>query len=211
MIKREAESELINLAKQFKAVAVVGPRQSCKTTLTRYVFSDKPYVSLENPDIRRFALDDPRGFLAQYKTGAVIDEAQRVPEIFSYLQQILDEDDKRGKFILTGLNNFLLHESISQSLAGRIAYLNLLPFTVSELPAEEANNLHDLMFRGFYPSLYDQPVDPGRWYPNYIRTYIERDVRQIKNITDLNAFERFLRLCAGRTGQLLNMNSLAIE
>jgi len=211
VIKREAESELINLAKQFKAVAVVGPRQSGKTTLTRYVFHDKPYVSLENPDIRRFALDDPRGFLAQYKTGAVIDEAQRVPELFSYLQQILDEDDKRGKFILTGSNNFLLQESIFQSLAGRIAYLNLLPFTVSELAGEEANNLHDLMFRGFYPSLYDQPVDPGKWYQNYIRTYIERDVRQIKNITDLNAFERFLRLCAGRTGQLLNMNSLAIE
>jgi predicted AAA+ superfamily ATPase len=211
MIKREAETELRILAKQFKAVAVVGPRQSGKTTLTRDVFRDKPYVSLENPDIRRFALDDPRGFLSQYKTGAVIDEVQRVPELFSYLQQILDEDDKRGKFILTGSNNFLLQESISQSLAGRIAYLYLLPFTVSELPAQEANNLHELMFRGFYPPLYDQPVDTDKWYSNYIRTYIERDVRQIKNITDLNTFERFLRLCAGRTGQLLNMNSLAIE
>jgi predicted AAA+ superfamily ATPase len=211
MIKREAESELINLAKQFKAVAVVGPRQSGKTTLTRYIFRDKPYVSLENPDIRRFALDDPRGFLTQYKTGAVIDEAQRVPELFSYLQQILDEDDKRGKFILTVSNNFLLQESISQSLAGRIAYLYLLPFTFSELAAENTKNLHSLMFSGFYPPLYDQSVEPDKWYQNYIRTYIERDVRQIKNITDLNAFERFLRLCAGRTGQLLNMNSLAIE
>lgn len=211
MIKRDAESELINLSKQFKAVAVVGPRQSGKTTLTRHVFRDKPYVNLENPDIRRFALDDPRGFLSNYKTGAVIDEAQRVPELFSYLQQILDEDNKRGKFILTGSNNFLLQESISQSLAGRIAYLYLLPFTVSELPAKEANNLNDLIFKGFYPPLYDLPVDTNKWYSNYIRTYIERDVRQIKNITDLNAFERFLRLCAGRTGQLLNMNSLAIE
>ena len=211
MIKREAESELITLAKQFKAVAVVGPRQSGKTTLTRYVFSDKPYVSLENPDIRRFAQDDPRGFLSNYNTGAVIDEAQRVPELFSYLQQILDEDDTRGKFILTGSNNFLLQESISQSLAGRIAFLYLLPFTVSELAAEETNNLNELIFRGFYPPLYDQPINADKWYPNYIRTYIERDVRQIKNITDLNAFERFLRLCAGRTGQLLNMNSLAIE
>ena len=211
MIKREAESELINLAKQFKAVAVVGPRQSGKTTLTRYVFRDKPYVNLENPDIRRFALDDPRGFLTQYKTGAVIDEAQRVPELFSYLQQILDEDDERGKFILTGSNNFLLQESISQSLAGRIAYLYLLPFTLSELAGEESYNLHSMMFRGFYPPLYDKPADPDKWYQNYIRTYIERDVRQIKNITDLNAFDRFLRLCAGRTGQLLNMNSLAIE
>jgi predicted AAA+ superfamily ATPase len=211
MIKREAESELINLAKQFKAVAVLGPRQSGKTTLTRYVFRDKPYVSLENPDIRRFALDDPRGFLTQYKTGAVIDETQRVPELFSYLQQILDEDDKRGKFILTGSNNFLLQESISQSLAGRIAYLYLLPFTISELATEKNHNLHSLMFSGFYPPLYDRPVEPDKWYQNYIRTYIERDVRQIKNLTDLNSFERFLRLCAGRTGQLLNMNSLAIE
>lgn len=211
MIKREAESELINLAKQFKAVAVVGPRQSGKTTLTRYVFSDKPYVSLENPDIRQFALDDPRGFLSQYKAGAVIDEIQRAPELFSYLQQILDENKTSGKFILTGSNNFILQKSISQSLAGRIAYLYLLPFTVSELSALEFIELNNLMFRGFYPPLYDQPVEPDKWYPNYIRTYIERDVRQIKNITDLTAFERFLRLCAGRIGQLLNMNSLAIE
>jgi len=211
MIKREAESELINLARQFKAVAIVGPRQSGKTTLTRYVFSDKPYVSLENPDIRKFALEDPRGFLSQYETGAVIDEIQRVPGLFSYLQQILDEDNTRGKFILTGSNNFLLQENISQSLAGRIAYLYLLPFTVSELSGMELNEINKMMFRGFYPPLYDQPVEPDKWYPNYIRTYIERDVRQIKNITDLNAFERFLRLCAGRTGQLLNMNSLAIE
>jgi predicted AAA+ superfamily ATPase len=211
VIKREAESELINLAKQFKAVAVVGPRQSGKTTLTRHVFNDKPYVSLENPDIRRFALDDPRGFLSQYKEGAVIDEVQRVPELFSYLQQILDEDPKKGKFILTGSNNFLLQESISQSLSGRIAYLFLLPFSFSELADEKENNLQETLFRGFYPPLYDQQVDTGKWYSNYIRTYIERDVRQIKNITDLNVFEKFIRLCAGRTGQLLNMNSLAIE
>ncbi len=211
MIKREAESELINLARQFKAVAVVGPRQSGKTTLTRYVFSDKPYVNLENPDIRKFAREDPRGFLSQYGAGAVIDEVQRVPELFSYLQQILDDDNIRGKFILTGSNNFLLQENISQSLAGRIAYLYLLPFTVSELSEVESKDLNKTMFRGFYPPLYDQPAEPEKWYPNYIRTYIERDVRQIKNLNDLNAFERFLRLCAGRTGQLLNMNSLAIE
>jgi predicted AAA+ superfamily ATPase len=211
MIKREAEAELINLSKQFKAVAVVGPRQSGKTTLTRHVFSDKPYISLENPDIRRFALNDPRGFLGQYKSGAIIDEAQRVPELFSYLQQILDEDERRGKFILTGSNNFLLQESISQSLAGRIAYLNLLPFTVSELPGQEKLNLQEVIYKGLYPPLYDQPVETDKWYSNYIRTYIERDVRQLKNITDLNAFEKFLRLCAGRTGQLLNMSSLSIE
>jgi len=211
MIKREAESELINLSRQFKAVAVVGPRQSGKTTLTRHVFSDKPYVSLENPDIRRFAMDDPRGFLSQYAAGAVIDEVQRVPELFSYLQQILDEDETKGKFILTGSNNFLLQENISQSLAGRIAYLYLLPFTVSELAEKEKTSLQALIYKGLYPPLFDQAAEPDKWYSNYIRTYIERDVRQIKNITDLNAFERFLRLCAGRTGHLLNMNSLAIE
>lgn len=211
MIKREAEAELIVLARQFKAVAVVGKRQSGKTTLTRNVFWDKPYVSLENPDTRRFAMEDPRGFLSQYKSGAVIDEVQRVPEIFSYLQQVLDEDEKKGKFILTGSNNFLLQETISQSLAGRIAYLYLLPFSVSELPEKETLNLHDILLKGFYPPLYDQPVESCKWYPNYIRTYIERDVRQIKNITDLNTFEKFLRLSAGRSGQLLNINSLAIE
>jgi uncharacterized protein len=211
MIKREAQLELLSLARQFKAVAVIGPRQSGKTTLTRHVFKNKPYVNLENPDIRRFALDDPRGFFIQYKTGAVIDEAQRVPELFSYLQQILDEDEERGKYILTGSNNFLIQESISQSLAGRIAYLNLLPFTFTELPGKKNLDLREIIFKGFYPPLYDQPVNTSTWYANYIRTYIERDVRQIKNITDLNTFERFLRLCAGRTGQLLNMNNLAIE
>ena len=211
MIKREAEEELRSLARQFKAVAVVGPRQSGKTTLTRYVFDDKPYVSLENPDVRRFALEDTRGFLSQYEDGAVIDEIQRVPELFSYLQQVLDEDKRKGKFILTGSNNFLLQESISQSLAGRIAYLYLLPFSVSELSGFRSNDVSEVILKGFYPPLYDQSPDSGKWYSNYIRTYIERDVRQIKNITDLNAFERFLRLCAGRTGQLLNMNSLSIE
>jgi predicted AAA+ superfamily ATPase len=211
MIKREAETELRDLARQFKAVAVIGPRQSGKTTLTRHVFPDKPYVNLENPDTRRFAVDDPRGFLSQYKAGAVLDEVQRAPELFSYLQQIIDEDDTKGKFILTGSNNFLLQENISQSLAGRIAYLCLLPFTVSELPARWTTNLQDLIIRGFYPPVYDKKVDSDKWYSNYIRTYIERDVRQIKNIASLNVFEKFLRLCAGRAGQLLNMHSLAIE
>jgi len=211
MIKREAEPELINLANQFKAVAVVGPRQSGKTTLTRYLFADKPYVSLENPDMRHYALEDPRGFLSQYKDGAVLDEIQRVPEIFSYLQQVLDEDERKGKFILTGSKNFLVQENISQSLAGRIAYLYLLPFSFSEIPENETIRIQDLLLKGFYPPVYDQQIDSGKWYPNYIRTYIERDVRQIKNITDLIAFEKFLRLCAGRAGQLLNMNSLALE
>lgn len=211
MIKREAESLLRSLAAEFKAVAVVGPRQSGKTTLVRSVFADKPYVSLENPDARAFATQDTRSFLAQFPHGAVLDEAQRVPELFSYLQQILDESPERGKFILTGSNHFLLQENISQSLAGRIAFLNLLPFTLNELPAGAVNDADDWMLKGGYPAIHDGHTSSANWFANYIRTYVERDVRQIKNITDLHAFERFMRLCAGRTGQLLNMSNLAIE
>ena len=210
MIQRTAEKELRLLSEQFKAVAVVGPRQSGKTTLVRLVFKDKPYANLENPDLRQFALEDPRGFLATYPNGAIIDEAQRVPELFSYLQQMLDETDAKGLFILTGSNNFLLQESISQSLAGRVAYLFLLPLSLQEVPEREPDANH-IIFKGGYPALYKESIDPTKYLANYIRTYIERDVRLLKNINDLYAFEKFLRLCAGRIGQLLNMSSLAIE
>ena len=210
MKQRTAENELKVLAGQFKAVAVVGPRQSGKTTLVRMVFPDKAYVSLENPDIRHFALQDPRGFLATYPNGAILDEVQRVPELFSYLQQILDESTTKGLFILTGSNNFLIQENISQSLAGRVGYLFLLPLSIEEI-SENIFNANQLIYTGGYPALYNGKLDPGRFYANYIRTYIERDVRLIKNITDLYTFERFIRLCAGRTGQLLNMSSLAVE
>ena len=148
MIKRDAESKLIQLSRQFKAVALVGPRQSGKTTLAKHVFAKKPYVSLENPDTRRFALEDPRSFLGQFPDGAILDEAQRAPELFSYLQQILDEDKTPGKFIITGSNNFLLQESISQSLAGRIAYMFLLPFSISELTGQDISNLNKLIVKG---------------------------------------------------------------
>ncbi|NQU33705.1 MAG: ATP-binding protein [Bacteroidetes bacterium] len=211
MIQREASLELIKLATQFKAVAVIGPRQSGKTTLVRHTFANKPYVSLENPDTRQFAQEDPRGFLYQFPNGAILDEAQRVPHLFSYLQQILDEHTETGLFIITGSNNFLLQENISQSLAGRIAYLNLLPFSLNELKITGNWELNELLYKGAYPPIYDQAVEPNNWYRNYIRTYIERDVRQIKNIIDLYTFERFVRLCAGRIGQLLNMSNLAIE
>lgn len=210
MIQRESEVEIIALANQFKAVAIVGPRQSGKTTLVRSIFKNKEYVNFENPDIRLFAIEDPRGFLSNYPNGAIFDEAQRVPEIFSYLQQILDESSVKGLFIITGSNNFLLQESISQSLAGRVGYLNLLPLTLSEIN-EKQTSINQNIFKGCYPALYNETIDANKWYANYIRTYIERDVRLIKNISNLIVFERFLRLCAGRIGQLLNMNSLAVE
>jgi len=211
MIQRNSDSVLKKLAQQFKALAVIGPRQSGKTTLVKYTFPDKVYVSLENPDIRSFALSDPKGFLHQYPQGAILDEVQRLPELFSYLQQILDENETKGLFILTGSNNFLLQENISQSLAGRIAYLTLLPFSHSEISGLSVNSINEILFKGLYPPLYNQNIDIDIWYQNYIRTYIERDVRQLKNINNLNTFERFVRLCAGRTGQILNMSSLAIE
>ncbi|NJO70022.1 MAG: ATP-binding protein [Bacteroidetes bacterium] len=211
MIQRDAEAELRKVAGMFKAIAVVGPRQSGKTTLVKYVFAEKTYVSLENPDTRSFALQDPRGFLAQFPKGAILDEAQRTPELFSYLQEILDNLSGTGHFIITGSNNFLLQESISQSLAGRVAYLYLLPFSHKELSGLENLEVFSYIFKGSYPPIYSQPVEAGEWYRNYISTYIERDVRQLKNISNLNLFERFVKLCAGRIGNLLNINSLAME
>jgi len=211
MIKREAALELKNLAKQYKAIAVIGPRQSGKTTLVKQVFKNKPYVSLENPDIRVFAIEDPRGFLKQYSGGAILDEVQRVPQLFSYLQQILDEKNETSQFILTGSNNFLLQQNITQSLAGRVGYINLLPFSIIELGSNMPKTLNEILYKGFYPPLYDQPFETAKWFSNYIRTYVERDVRQLKSIENLVVFERFLRLCASRVGQLLNKNSLAVE
>jgi len=210
MIYREAEKELQLLSAQFKAVAVTGPRQSGKTTLVKKVFKEKAYVNLENPDLRQFAREDPRGFLSNYPDGAILDEVQRVPELFSYLQQILDEKEQNGLFILTGSNNFLLNSNISQSLAGRVGYLFLLPLDIGEINPG-ANMSNQLIFKGGYPEIYQKDIDPKKYYDNYIRTYVERDVRLLKNITDLYTFERFLRLCAGRTGQLLNMSSLAAD
>lgn len=212
LLTRTAEKELRTLAGQFKTVAVVGPRQSGKTTLVRMAFPDKAYVSLENPDTRRFAIEDPRGFIAGYPDGAILDEIQRTPDIFSYLQQVLDENKGNGRFIITGSNNFLLQENISQSLAGRVGYLYLLPLSINELPKHKLS-VNEQIHKGFYPAIYEQEgqTEVGKYYLNYIRTYIERDVRLIRNVTDLYTFEHFLRLCAGRTGQLLNMNSLAVE
>jgi predicted AAA+ superfamily ATPase len=212
MINRIAKTKLKDLATKFKAVAVVGARQSGKTTLVKQVFKSKPYVSLENPDSRNFALEDPRGFLASYPKGAILDEVQRTPELFSYLQEILDNNKAKGQFILTGSNNFLLQQSISQSLAGRVGYINLLPFSIEELTKSNILPLTDesIMLKGFYPPVYNQNIPPIDWCPNYIRTYIEKDVRQIKNITDLIVFERFIKLLAGRSGQELNNSALSV-
>lgn len=198
------------LASKFPVVSVIGPRQSGKTTLVRDVFSRMDYVSLEDLDTREFALNDPRGFLATYNKGAVIDEVQRAPKLFSYIQTAVDSRSKTGQFILTGSQNILLGENLSQTLAGRAAILKLLPLSLEELKntAYELPSAEDYIFTGFYPRIYDKKIAPVDWYPNYIQTYVERDVRLIKNISDLNVFQRFVRMCAGRIGQMLNLSSL---
>lgn len=212
MIRRNAESKLLELANSFKAVAVTGPRQSGKTTLIKSLFKNKPYVNLENPDTRQFALEDPKGFLGTYDKGAILDEVQRVPSLFSYLQEILDNSTEKGLFILSGSNNFLLQETISQTLAGRVAYFNLLPFSYNELNQAgiAPTGTDELLIKGFYPPVYDQEIPIADWCSNYIRTYIDRDVRLIKNISDLNQFEKFVRLLAGRNGQELNLSSIGV-
>ncbi len=211
MINRAAEGRLIKLSKQFRSVAVIGPRQSGKTTLCKKVFPKKPYISLENPDTLTFATEDPRGFLAQFSNGAILDEIQRAPKLFSYLQQILDETKKRGLFILSGSNNFLLQENISQSLAGRAAYITLLPLSMAEIVTAKKlpKQYHAVIFNGGYPEVIAKKVNPIDWFNNYIQTYIERDVRLLKNITNLSLFLKFIKLCASRVGSNLNLASLA--
>jgi len=213
MIIRQATERLVHLSKTFRSVAVVGPRQSGKTTLCRTVFPKKLYVSLENPDVLEFATTDPRGFLSQYnhENGAILDEIQKAPHLFSYLQQILDETKTKGLFILTGSNNFLLQENITQTLSGRIAYLQLLPLSLEELKSNNIlkNEYAWHIINGGYPEVIAEDINPTDWYPNYISTYVERDVRQLKNINNLSLFTKLLRMCAGRTGQILNMTSMA--
>ena len=213
MITRTAQKKILDLARSFKAVAVTGPRQSGKTTLIRNIFPNKPYVNLENPDNRQFASEDPKGFLNNYPLGAILDEVQRVPLLFSYLQEILDNTKEKGLFILSGSNNFLLHETISQTLAGRVAYFNLLPFSFLELHKTKIapKKTNQLLFKGFYPPVYDQKIPITDWCPNYVRTYIDRDVRLIKNISNLHQFEKFVKLLAGRNGQELNLTSIGVE
>ena len=209
MIERAMTSKLISLAEKFQVITLTGPRQSGKTTLVKTTFPNLPYVSLEEPDIRQVALTDPRGFLSNYPGGAILDEIQHTPELFSYIQRLVDED-RQIQFILTGSSNFLLMEKISQSLAGRTAVLHLLPFSLKELEPL-ADPYENLIFKGQYPRIYDRNLSPADFYPAYIQTYVDRDVRLIKNIFDTNAFIQFTQLCAGRIGQPLNYASLATD
>jgi len=213
MIPRHAKETALRLARGFPVIAITGPRQSGKTTLARSVFGDRAYVTLEDPDQREQAQDDPRGFLARFPDGAVIDEVQRVPELISYLQGLVDQRGRMGDFVLTGSRQFGLMSRIGQSLAGRVGRIELLPFAMTELASAGLlpEDLDSLMWRGGFPPLYDRPLLPGDWFPNYIATYLERDVRQLLAIRDLSLFQRFVRLCAARTGHLLNLSALAID
>ena len=209
MIARTLTAKIIALAQKFQVITLTGPRQSGKTTLVRAAFPAMPYASLEEPDMRQIALTDPRGFLANYPAGAVLDEIQHTPDLLSYIQSLVDQD-RQVQFILTGSSNFLLMEKISQTLAGRTAVLHLLLVSLAELKPD-AERLESVIFQGQYPRIYDRDMAPTDFYPAYIQTYIERDVRLLKNIGDYNAFIQFTRLCAGRVGQLLNYASLASD
>lgn len=198
---------LLKLAGQFPVVAVTGPRQSGKTTLVKSIFPEKKYVNLEELELRQLAINDPKAFLAFYQDGAIIDEAQYAPELFSYIQLRIDDKDVPGEFILTGSQNFLMMEKITQSLVGRFGIVELLPLSYLEMTSsfEETIELYNLILQGFYPRLYKSKIDPQIFYKTYIQTYVERDLRQIKNIENLDLFQKFMKLCAARIRQLFNL------
>ena len=213
MLARDAEKTLIRLAKSFPVVAITGPRQAGKTTLAKAVFKDKPYVSLENPDEREFAQNDPKRFLARFPNGAVLDEVQRCPALLSWLQGVVDERGVMGDFVLTGSAQFDLIEGITQTLAGRVGRVELLPLSSSELKAANQlpNSLSQMLIQGGYPALYDRKITPQDWFSNYVATYVERDVRQLISVRNLGQFQTFLKMCASRTGQLINLTSLGAD
>lgn len=213
MIERDLADRLRDAAAGFPCVTLTGPRQSGKSTLCRAVFPDLPYASLEAPDVRSFASDDPRGFLAGFPDGAVIDEVQRCPDLPSFLQGLIDDDPRPGKWILTGSQNLSLLDRVSQSLAGRTAVLHLLPLTRDEIGRFEEHPaaLDDTMVAGGYPAIFDRRLPPSDWIGSYVATYVERDVRTLTRVGDLASFQRFLQLCAGRTSQLLNLSTLATD
>ena len=214
MIPRALGEKILSLAEMFPIVSLTGPRQSGKTTLARALFPDYAYVNLENLDDRMAAEEDPLRFLRVHSsTGMIVDEAQKAPSLFSYLQGIVDESGKMGKYILTGSQNFLLLEKITQSLAGRVAVCNLMPLGLTELINADLldEDLDHVMFTGGYPVIYDRHIPVTDYFPSYIQTYIERDVRGISNVGNLSTFQRFVKLCAGRVGQLLNLSNLGMD
>jgi predicted AAA+ superfamily ATPase len=213
MLARDAEKTLIRLAKSFPVVAITGPRQAGKTTLAKAVFKSKPYVSLENPDEREFAQNDPKRFLARFPNGAVLDEVQRCPSLLSWLQGVVDERGGMGDFVLTGSAQFDLIEGITQTLAGRVGRVELLPLSSRELKAANQlpNSLSQMLIQGGYPALYDRKITTQDWFSNYVATYVERDVRQLISVRNLSQFQTFLKMCASRTGQLINLTSLGAD
>ena len=212
MINRKIEAVLLDLASKYPVVTLTGPRQSGKTTLCRKVFPEMAYTNLESPDLREYAVADPRGFLAAYTDGVIIDEIQRAPQLVSYIQGIVDERKTTRQFILTGSQQFEVMNTINQSLAGRTGLLKLLPFSISEIKGTTLPlSIDALMLKGFYPRIHDQSLNPTQALGDYYETYVERDLRQLASIRDLSLFQKFIRLCAGRIGQLLNLNSLASD
>ena len=212
LITRDIKEEFSLLASEYPIVTILGPRQSGKTTFSKMLCPDKPYCSLENPDICEFALSDPRGFLKKYKSGAVLDEIQRAPVLLSYLQQIVDGGMTNGSFILTGSHQLGLHNNITQSLAGRTGLLTLYPYSLNEIEKSNSipcNGTFDLICKGFYPGIHSKSIRTASFHRNYIKTYFERDVRELINLKDLTLFQKFLKLLAGRIGQLVNHSNLA--
>lgn len=213
MIKRNLKSTIAKMAKIYPVIALTGPRQSGKTTVLRQMFDDYTYVSLENPDNRSFAQSDPNGFLRLYPEKVILDEVQLVPELFSYIQTIVDESRMMGQFILSGSQNFSLLRNITQSLAGRVALLKLLPFDFSELKSADVlpTDYLDLIVKGSYPAIYDRNIPSSTFYANYIETYVQRDLTELLNVRDLGQFRTFLKICAGRISQQLNLSNIATE
>lgn len=210
MIEREISSHLKKLAGKYPVVTVTGPRQSGKTTLVKAAFPQKTYVNLESLEEREYAQSDPRGFFSRLPDGAILDEVQRVPSLLSYIQVIVDDSKRNGLFVLTGSCQFELMSSITQSLAGRTAMLRLLPFSLSEIGSikKKLGGIDGILHKGFYPRVIDQDLDPAQAYGDYFETYVERDLRQLVHVRNLSQFQKFVRLCSGRIGQLVNLSSL---